>query len=293
MAGDCFGRRCSHCGRWIPEPLTRCRRRTCPGYGYLWAGDQRRKLFVNLQSYSALAACDREPQVLLSAVTAPGADQLPWDERHCDGLGEHEHSGSLGCRVRSVPAAAWNLSAPERWRSLHRAVGQRCRRDGAPVWLLARVWELQHRGALHVHPVLAFTTPAEKRAARLYVAHLAELAPAFGFGYVERKITPMRAQAAAAYLSSYFIAGRGRKASLEESVRSRAMPRSIVHLSNRLTTQTGCTMRALRRLRFLNVRGGFELCAGDSYHLVDAYEAHPTCWGIRKVRAQEVPCAAP
>jgi hypothetical protein len=146
---------------------------------------------------------------------------------------------------------------------------------------------------LHVHPVLAFTTATEQAAARRYVFLLSQLAPAYGFGYVERQIKPMRAEAAAAYLSAYFIGGRGKKASLEQSVRYRGMPRSIIHVSHQLTAGTGCTMRRLRRLRFLHVRGGFELCVGDSHHLVDLYEGHPTLCGIRKLRPQEAPCAAP
>jgi hypothetical protein len=59
--------------------------------------------------------------ILLSAVTAPGAGSLPWDERVCAGLGEHEHSGKLGCRVKEAAAARWNREAPGRWRRLHPA----------------------------------------------------------------------------------------------------------------------------------------------------------------------------
>jgi len=58
----------------------------------VWAGDQRQKLFRNLEVLPR--------DILLSAVTAPGAGSLPWDERVCAGLGEHEHSGKLGCRVK-------------------------------------------------------------------------------------------------------------------------------------------------------------------------------------------------
>jgi len=119
------------------------------------------------------------------------------------------------------------------------------------------VWEEQRRGVLHVHPVFAFSTPAEKTAARTYMRHLAELAPRYGFGNVERKLRPMEAKAAAAYLSSYFVTGRKGKEALQNSVRSRAMPRSIVHLSARLTQATGCTMRELRFRRFVwRVAGG-------------------------------------
>src|SRR5437868_11711106 len=84
-------RTCRSCGRRLFGPSDVCRSRKCPEYSRIWAGDQRRKLFVNLQEYG--------DQVLLGAVTAPGSDELPWDETACAGLGPHRHSGELGCKV--------------------------------------------------------------------------------------------------------------------------------------------------------------------------------------------------
>jgi len=241
--------------RWSEAKL--CRRRTCPGYGKIWAGDQRRKQFVNLGHYGDTQPYDVRAQVVLGAVTAPGAAQLPWDAKHCAALGAHECSGAIGCRVKADAAREWNESAPKRWRDLHRQASIRCSRAGLRPWLLARVWEKQRRGVLHVHPVLAFSTAAEKIAARAYMRHLAELAPQYGFGHLERKIRPMEAKAAAAYLSSYFVTGKKGKEALQTSVRSRSMPRSIVHISPRLTQATGCTMRELRFRRFVwRVAGG-------------------------------------
>ena len=156
--------------------------------------------------------------------------------------------------------------------------------------MLSRVFEMQHRGVLHVHPVLAHTSPGEVRGARRYLVHLAELAPGHGFGYVERRPRTMAAQAAAAYLSAYFVTGSNRKATLQESVRSDEMPRSIVHVATDLSMATGCTMRRLRMVRFLHVRG-WDLCEGDTFHLVDRYEGHPNGTGIRRKR--EFPYAAP
>lgn len=77
--------------------------------------------------------------IVLGAVTAPGAGELPWDDGACDGLGEHEHSGKLGCRVVSAAARAWNESAPDRWRRLHRRAYQdTVKRFGrGSVWLVA------------------------------------------------------------------------------------------------------------------------------------------------------------
>lgn len=241
--------------------------------------------------YAAHQPCNvKEARVLLGAVTAPGAEQLPWDERHCAPLGEHEHSGLLGCRVRAIEASAWNATAPQRWRDLHRAAYVRCRREGLRPWLLARVWEMQHRGVLHVHPVLAFSTPGERRAAARYLEHLAELAPRFGFGFVERRHRVLEAQAAAAYLSAYFCSGRREKLELRESVMHPAMPRSIVHVSSRLTQATGCTMRRLRIKRFLFARWRLTpLLPGETYHVLDRYFAME----CMRERAAESPARAP
>jgi hypothetical protein len=219
----------------------------------IWAGDQRQKLFRNLDALPG--------EILLGAVTAPGAADLPWEAGACSGLGTHEHSGRLGCRVDPAKARQWNESAPGEWRRLHRRAYQdtvkRCGRGS--VWLVARVWEMQTRGVLHVHPVLAYGTARQRTGARFYVARLAELASSCGFGFVERKVKPQPAVHAAAYLSSYFVKGRRGKATLWESARSEAMPRSIVHVSVRLTQETGCTMRLLRFAQFVWVLWGVRL----------------------------------
>jgi hypothetical protein len=181
---------------------------------------------------------------------------MEWDEQNCRHLGPHRHTGELGCRVRISRSAPWNESAAKRWRDLHRQVYQRCRRERLRPRLLARVWEMQKRGLLHVHPVLGCSTPSEKRAAERYLHHLEELRERYGFGYVERKQRVREPRAAAAYLSSYFITGKGRKASLEQSVQSNWMPHSIIHVSQELTKRTQITMRTLRLKRFLWIRLG-------------------------------------
>jgi hypothetical protein len=134
------------CGGRLYGPGRLCRSRHCPEYGLIWAGDQRQKLFRNLEAVRG--------GIVLGAVTAPGAQELPWDERACAGLGAHPPSGRLGCRVDERAARKWNETAPARWRRLHRRAYQdtvkRCGRDS--VWMVARVWEMQTRGALHVHP---------------------------------------------------------------------------------------------------------------------------------------------
>jgi hypothetical protein len=148
-------------------------------------------------------------------------------------------------------AATWNKSAPDRWRRLHRRAYQLTRQVGYRPRMLARVWEKQHRGVLHVHPVLAFGTAADRSATHVYVRHLEALAPHYGFGFVERKLRSAPAGAAAAYLSAYFVTGKREKATLHESVTTPDMPRSIIHVSTALTQATGCTMRELRFRRYV------------------------------------------
>lgn len=250
--GEREGTRCPHCRRWVPYPQKRCRRRQCPGYARIWAGDQRRKLFANLDAYADLIPSGVEqPRVLLSAVTAPGQDGgLAWDEAHCSHLGNHRHSGLLGCRVDWHDAGHWNRSAAQRWRQLHGEAYRRCVREGLKPWLLVRVWEQQKRGVLHAHPVLAYSTLSERRAANRYLQLLDQLRDRYGFGFVERKHEVREPRSAAAYLSSYFVTGKGKKVALEESVQSSALPRSIIHVSTRLTERSGVTMRSLRLVRY-------------------------------------------
>lgn len=245
---------------------------------------------MNLRDYADQAQDGFRALVVLGSVTAPGADVLPWDEAHCAALGPHKHGKDYGCRVQRVAASGFNASAPARWRELHSAVMVRCRREGHKPGLLARVWEKQKRGVLHVHPVLAFTTPQEKAAARAYLHHMHQLTSAHGFGFSERKLVTLQARAAAGYLSSYFVTGRKEKATLQQSVTSPDMPRSIIYVTPKLTQRTGCTMRRLRMVRFLHVRGWGGFCEGETFHVVDRYEAHGES-GYRRV--QEAPVAAP
>lgn len=246
---SCDGRRhptgrCTHCSQLTYGRAAVCRRRRCPGYSRLWAGDQRRKLVENLAAYEG-------ESVVLLAVTAPGADQLPWDEDHCRPLGNHRHSGSLDCRVHPLAAREWNQSASDRWRRLHRRAYQAVRRHGVRSTLLVRAFERQRRGVLHVHPVLGFATPAERHAAHLYAGYLQQFAAHYGFGFTERRLRKLSAKAAAAYLSTYFVTGRKGKESLQESVLAPDMPRSIIHVSTDLTQRSGVTMRELRFRRFV------------------------------------------
>jgi hypothetical protein len=185
-------------------------------------------------------------------VTGPGADVLPWDRSWCSHGDDESCSGKRGCRVDVVRATGWNLKAPDNWRRLHRRAYQYVAKSyGLKPLLLARVWEIQKRGVLHVHPVLGAGTPVHRHAAAIYLDALKRFGPQYGFGFSEGKARPMHARAAAAYLSAYFVKGKKGKLALHESVLSPAMPRSIIHVSRELTARTGVTMRELRFRRFV------------------------------------------
>ena len=121
--------------------------------------------------------------------------------------------------------------------------------------MLARVWEKQRRGLAHVHGVIAVSTPSERAWAKAYVTALRDMAPRKGFGFVDgwhkigRKFWP--GEQAGAYLSSYFVRGRGRKAPITENVMAGDLPRLVVFVGRDLTRVSRCTMRNLRLVRKL------------------------------------------
>jgi hypothetical protein len=198
-------------------------------------------------------------QVKLSvmfSVTAPGADLYPFDPRFCTRLPGAPCSGRLGCRVDSAVALAYNRKAGQWWGQLHRAAKVRAdRATGFKGRLAARAWEKQKRGLAHLHCVVSVESPAHVRWAKAYVTALDELAPRYGFGYVDRwhrvgrKFWP--GVQAAAYLSSYFAGGRGRKMTITENVLAGDLPRLVVFVDRTLTLRTGCTMRSLWNARRL------------------------------------------
>ena len=244
---DRLWHRCPGCGRPIPGKVRRCSSRRCPEYATLWAQDTRRRLFENLKPLKL---------AVMFSVTAPGKDLYPWDPERCSHAAGVVCSGDIGCRVFSDAAQAFNSRVSPWWSELHRVAKLRAdRATGFKGTIAARVWEKQKRGLAHMHGVLSVSTPAELRWAEVYVEALADLAPSKGFGYVDRwekirkKIKP--GIEAAAYLSGYFVNGKGRKASLTENVQDPDLPRLLVFIGRGLTARTGCTMRNLRLARRL------------------------------------------
>jgi hypothetical protein len=235
------------CGRPIPEEVRRCSARTCPEFAPTWARDTRRRLFVNLTELKLS---------VMFSVTAPGADLYPFDPRFCSHSPSESCSGRIGCRVDPEVATAYNGKAGKWWSELHRAAKTRADRAiGFKGKLATRVWEKQKRGLAHLHCVVSVSTPQERAWASAYINALEELAPRYGFGFVDgwhkvgRRFWP--GVQAAAYLSSYFGGGRGRKMAITENVLAGDLPRLVVFVGRDLTKRTGCTMRSLRHGRRL------------------------------------------
>lgn len=238
--------RCS-CGRPIPEEVTRCSSRTCPEFAPIWARDTRRRLFVNLEQLK---------QSVMFSVTAPGADLYPFDPQFCSHPPGERCSGGRGCRVDPEMAEAFNQNAGKWWSELHRAAKARAdRATSMKGKLAARVWEKQKRGLAHLHGVISVESSAHIRWAEAYITALREMAPRYGFGFVDgwhkvgRRFWP--GVQAAAYLSSYFTGGHGRKMAITENVLAGDLPRLVVFVGRDLTGKTGCTMRTLRCSRRL------------------------------------------
>ena len=236
--------RCT-CGRPIPEGVSRCSSRTCPEFAPIWARDTRRRLLENLRTV---------PYAVMFTVTAPGSEVYPFDPELCVRRPVHRCSGAIGCRVNPEAARDFNKRAGRWWSELHRVAKLRAdRATGYKGWIAALAWEKQKRGLAHVHGVLSAGSPVELRWAKAYVEALRALAQPKGFGFVDgwhkvgRKLWP--GEQAGAYLSSYFVRGRGGKAPITENVLAGDLPRLVVFVSRRLTAATGCTMRNLRLVR--------------------------------------------
>jgi hypothetical protein len=189
-------------------------------------------------------------------VTAPGADLYPFDPQFCSHSPSQRCSGRLGCRVAPDLAEAFNRNAGKWWSELHRAAKTRADRAcGLRGKLAARVWEKQKRGLAHLHGVISVESPTHVRWAGAYISALRDMAPRYGFGFVDgwhkvgRRFWP--GVQAAAYLSVYFAGGRGPKMSITDNVLAGDLPRLVVFVGRHLTTATGCTMRNLRNARRL------------------------------------------
>lgn len=235
------GAKCGFCGL-ATNPWGRCTRRWCAAYIGTWVGDAERVIRTNLAAYT-----DGSREVVLASISPPGASQLPWDTHVCRERGPHRCSGAMGCRTDAVVAAEYNRSAARRMGELHRQVSKRVKRaTQLTAWVLLRVFELQLRGVVHCHLVLAFGTPEQRVATRSYIHHLAECSKHKMFGFVGGGVVGMPAIRAAKYVSK----------SLKETVRDFSTPARTVTISTHLTRATGCTFRSRRMARFHHATGG-------------------------------------
>lgn len=240
------GRVCPWCGGSLFGRVP-CKRRICPRYAPLWAYDWRIVLLENLIAYSGKA--------LVYTLTPPGEDLLPWDRSKCSHAPTVPCSGPRGCVIEKSARRAWNKTCQKRLSRLYETVQAAVRRDvGIRANVLVIAKEAQKRGAVHVHYAVGVETAQELKAAKAFRRHLDRLSmrARYGFGHVNGKfVRPRPAREAAAYLSSYFLGGRGHKAKLTEAVHNAELPRLPLYVSRRLTSVTKTTMRNKRRQRHL------------------------------------------
>lgn len=158
------------CNRCLLPMRTRCnatRDRKCQP-----CAERHRK---DISRVGRTGAKDRPDGVHFVTLTAPGRHLLPWDERQCKHAEGATCSGSLGCRVGTVDAAAWNATAPRRWNDFITDL----RRLLAPLDVqYFGSWETQQRGLLHRHALISAPGVTRKRMA-VYVRSLARK---HGFG---------------------------------------------------------------------------------------------------------------
>lgn len=246
----------------------RCRARSCPSCGLLWAGDTKVRIIANVEAYRGAVA--------MATITAPGKDVLG-------------NSGAM---------RDWNNSAPERWSLMHQACRQAAiRATGTAPTMLAWCWQYQERGALHKHAILGMETATERASAHAYLLAMDTLRHKYGFGFVSdtRKSGKWRriglesiAQIRAGrYLARYLVKpGAGGEPELTETVTRADVPPLVVYVSRKLTSRTGITMRTLR-LRRRAWALGFDTKTGelrsdvvhDQAQLADLGKVLAKLWG--------------
>lgn len=239
--------RCS-CGRPIPEGVMRCSSRTCPEYAPTWARDTRRRLLENLRIV---------PLTVMFSLTAPGADLYPFDPRFCSHLPRQRCSGALGCRVDPAAAEAFKQAggrvvepAASRGegsgRPSNRAQEGSCSRGsgrsrsaGSPT---------STASSLQVHKS---SERGLRRTSRRYGRWPRGTASASSTAGTRSAPKFWPGEQAGAYLSSYFVRGRGRRLRSPKRFSPGDMPRVVVFVGRSLTQIPGCTMLSLRHARRL------------------------------------------
>jgi len=182
---------------------------------------------------------------------------LIWDRSQCT-HGPDESCGKRhGCKVVPAVAELWNEQSRGWWRDLNRVCKQRADRVlkrlgyGEKGGVLVYQWELQVRGLWHLHLILGLQSAVERVWALEYVKAMRELAPRYGFGFVDAK--PLRrpepAERVASYLSKYLAKWKpDGSCAVTETVLAAGRSR-LNYVSLKLTARSGCTMRVLRNVR--------------------------------------------
>lgn len=222
-----------------------CGSRYCAACGLRWMGDQR--------VCASAAAEELRGDVALITITAPGR---AWFRA----AGDRD-----GVRDREA-MRRWNETARRRWRRLHLQASRPLRawaREHAPGWaLLMRSWEYQKRGALHLHLVMPWRTPEERRVTQLYVWNLWSAARTHGFGYVlggdaedtptwsaPPRIAPADGGRAARYVAKYVASTGAGKEGMVSVAQQTAVRGSVLYIARVLGRASGVTMTRLRARR--------------------------------------------
>lgn len=256
----------------------RCKRRECDHCGPIRAGDEFHRFKANIEAYGG--------PILVVAITAPGADVLPWQTYE---MVKPDTGEIISFREVALDwQVIWNGTASARyarlWKAASLSADRLLRRHGYRGQLprrVAQVWSPQKRAVWHVHEALPakteverlwsrqvvryidnvrkreFGIPAEERRRWLIEEHRGTVRRSFyGWGYVDRN--PLRelgrareADRSASYLASNAAEYLGQNAS--ESARRIRGRKLRTYVSRRLTMVTGVTLTNLRRKRYLHV----------------------------------------
>lgn len=142
---------------------------------------------------------------------------------------------------------AWNVASWERFAQLRDVAGKQASREvpGVSSRLVAWVPELQERGMLHFHLVFEGSTLMERRWAERFCKAVRRNAEGYGFGSKMAKGRWGREQVGryVSKLGRYLAKGNELQALWEAG----DAPGRCFYVSRRLTAETGCTIRQLRR----------------------------------------------
>ena len=172
------------------------------------------------------------------SVTAPGPTSNPFDPGSVRTSPSQRCSGRIGCQVAPEMASAFNGSAGKWWSELHRAAKARADRATGFKGKSLRASGRSRSAGSHTFMVLGVSYLDELAWAQAYVTALRQMAPRYGFGFVDgwdkigRRFWP--GEQAAAYLSSYFVRGRGGKVPITENVLAGDLPRLVVFVGRHL-----------------------------------------------------------